>query len=129
MLTSLLRVQTRTFSAARPAFAKKVKDGVPKKPLKPLDKSSSNTWANPRVTKHLDKSVHHPKPSTHPIISKTISTAAVGDKKETPETPKDGKAEGEAKQTAENEALKKSEEAKAAEAEAKKKAELADDMI
>ena len=113
MLTSLLRVQTRTFSAARPAFAKKVKDGVPKKPSKPLDKS-----------------VHHPKPSTHPLFSKTISTtAAVGDKKETPETPKDAKAEGEAKQTAENEALKKSEEAKAAEAEAKKKAELAEDMI
>ena len=109
MLSSLLRVQTRTFSAARPAFAKKVKDGVPKKPLKPLDKS-----------------VQNPNPaSTHPIISKTISTtAAVGDKKETPETPKDAKAEA----TAETEALKKAEEAKAAEAEAKKKAQLAEDI-
>ena len=109
MLSSLLRVQTRTFSAARPAFAKKVKDGVPKKPLKPLDKSVQN--ANPA--------------STHPIISKTISTtAAVGDKKETPETPKDAKAEA----TAETEALKKAEEANAAEAEAKKKAQLAEDI-
>ena len=98
MLTSLLRVQTRTFSAARPAFAKKVKDGVPKKPLKPLDKSIQNP---------------NPSSSTHPIISKTISTtAAVGDKKETPEiTPKDAaKAEAEAsKQTAEAEAKKKAE--------------------